>query len=45
MDVLKWTATWLGFWLRFWQRRVGTKGVIAMLLGGTVLAVILNYTT
>ena len=29
----------------WWAKRVGAKGVLGMLAGGTVLAVILNYTT
>ena len=34
---------WPLMWIGWWQQRVGTKGVVLMLLGGTVLAVILNY--
>lgn len=36
---------WPMRWLRFWRDRVGIWGVALMLLAGTVLAVILNYTT
>lgn len=35
---------YLGLVLAWWRKRVGAKGVIGLLAGGTVLAVVLNYT-
>lgn len=34
----------LFFVIAWWTKRVGMKGVLGMLAGGTVLAVVLNYT-
>ena len=45
MDVARWLATWIGFWVRFWERRIGKVALVALFIGGFVLAVVLNYTT